>query len=111
MSSSAVTLRTSTPATASTCSAHSTGHSNRSARAIASLARESTVVAVLGDLDAASLRLLAEIHPRGSATTAIALLLDTASWGFGPGGPPTDPDGPCVRAARTLALARSLLGD
>ena len=67
-----------------------------------SLARESTVIAVLGDLDPASLRMLADVHPRGSTTTALALLLDTATWAYGPGSPPSSATAPCYTAARTL---------
>lgn len=44
------------------------------------LARESTLVAVLGDLDPASLRVLAAVHPRGTSSTAYAVLLNTESW-------------------------------
>jgi uncharacterized protein (DUF58 family) len=43
-------------------------------------ARDSTVIAVLGRLDRASLRMLADAHPRGSAIPAFAILLDTATW-------------------------------
>jgi uncharacterized protein (DUF58 family) len=42
--------------------------------------RDSTVVAVLGRLDDASLHALADAHPRGSATPAFAVLLDVNSW-------------------------------
>lgn len=42
--------------------------------------RDSALVAVLGSLDPASLRMLADIHPRGSSIPAFALLLDTATW-------------------------------
>lgn len=50
------------------------------ARLLTATARESAVLAILGDLDPVSLRLLAGVHPRGTATTAYALVLDTASW-------------------------------
>ena len=49
------------------------------------MARESTLVAVLGDLDPRSLHLLAGVHPRGTSSTALALLLDTPTWARGPG--------------------------
>lgn len=42
--------------------------------------RDSTVVAVLGRVDDASMHALAEAHPRGSATPAFAVLLDVDSW-------------------------------
>jgi uncharacterized protein (DUF58 family) len=45
-----------------------------------SAARDSALIAVLGRLDPASLRILADAHPRGSAVPAFALLLDTATW-------------------------------
>jgi len=48
------------------------------------IARESTLIAVLGELDAASLRLLASVHPRATATNAMALLLDVRTWADGP---------------------------
>jgi uncharacterized protein (DUF58 family) len=44
------------------------------------IARESTLIAVLGDLDPASLRMIAGVHPRGTSSTAYAVLLDTDSW-------------------------------
>jgi uncharacterized protein (DUF58 family) len=44
------------------------------------VARESTLIAILGDLDPASLRMLAGVHPRGTSSTAYAVLLDTESW-------------------------------
>jgi hypothetical protein len=51
------------------------------ARAVlAAAARESALIAVLGELDPVSLRLLGECHPRGSVTPAVAVLLDTATW-------------------------------
>jgi uncharacterized protein (DUF58 family) len=77
---------------------------------ITSLARESTVIAVLGDLDAASLRLLAEVHPRGSATTAMAIVLDTATWAYGPDAPPSADTAPCYQSARMLSSAGWQIG-
>jgi uncharacterized protein (DUF58 family) len=50
------------------------------AGAVRAAARDSAVIAVLGRLDAASLRALADAHPRGSAVPALAMLLDTATW-------------------------------
>jgi uncharacterized protein (DUF58 family) len=49
--------------------------------------RDSTVVAVLGRVDDATVHALAEAHPRGSATPAFAILLDVDSWRD------ADPDG------------------
>jgi uncharacterized protein (DUF58 family) len=78
-----------------------TRHANLTpARALlAGAARESALIAVLGELDPISLRLLADCHPRGSVTPAVAVLLDTATWsGRTPGGEPTA----CQTAARVL---------
>ncbi|WP_375487125.1 DUF58 domain-containing protein [uncultured Jatrophihabitans sp.] len=47
---------------------------------IRSAAHESALVAVLGRLGAADVRLLAEVLPRGRSTPAMALLLDVDSW-------------------------------
>lgn len=65
-------------------------------------ARDSALTAVLGELDPASLRVLTEAHPRGSAVPAVALLLDTATWA---GNPPCGPDGAPQTAARVLRAA------
>ena len=55
---------------------------------LVSSARETAFLAVLGDLDVASLRVLADCHPRGSAVPAVAFLLDTRTWsGAGPSAP------------------------
>lgn len=48
--------------------------------AIRSSARDSSLVAVLGRLDPPALRLLADAHPRGRSSPALALLLDVDSW-------------------------------
>ncbi len=77
------------------------------------LARESTITAVLGDLDSVSLRLLASVHPRATAGSAMALLLDTATWSQGPPepgvAPPRGPvavvDSRVQNAARVLRAA------
>ena len=42
--------------------------------------RDSTVIAILGRLDSATLRTLADSHPRGRSTPAAALLLDVETW-------------------------------
>jgi uncharacterized protein (DUF58 family) len=42
--------------------------------------RDSAVVAVLGRLDPASLRMLSDAHPRGHSSPALAFLLDVSSW-------------------------------
>jgi uncharacterized protein (DUF58 family) len=52
---------------------------------LAPIARESTLIAILGELDARSLHQLAGVHPRGASTAALALLLDTGTWALGPG--------------------------
>lgn len=67
------------------------------------LARESTLIAVLGELDTASLRLLAGVHPRGTASSALALLLDTATWADQ--GTAHVPNTRVVNAARVLRSA------
>ncbi len=69
---------------------------------VSALARESTMTAIVGDLDSASLRMLAGVHPRGSATTALALVLDTATWAYGPGSEASPASAPCYAAARVL---------
>ncbi len=43
-------------------------------------ARDSALVAVLGAVDAATLRLLADVRPRGASVPAFAMLLDVESW-------------------------------
>ncbi len=50
------------------------------AAAIRTAARDSSLVAVLGRLDPASLRTLADAHPRGRSSPAFALLLDVETW-------------------------------
>jgi len=57
---------------------------------------------VLGDVDPISLQVLAECHPRGSVTPAVALLLDTGTWA---GSPASGPDSRCHNAARALRAA------
>jgi uncharacterized protein (DUF58 family) len=69
------------------------------------MARESTIIAVLGALDPHSLRLLAAVHPRGTSSTALALLLDTPTWTQGPEASPSGPDAPVHNAARALRAA------
>jgi uncharacterized protein (DUF58 family) len=69
------------------------------------LARESTMVAVLGNLDPRTLRQLAGVHPRGTSSTALALLLDTASWARGPDAPPAAAGSPVQQAASVLRAA------
>jgi uncharacterized protein (DUF58 family) len=50
------------------------------AAALHTAARESALVAVVGHLDAVSVQVLADAHPRGATVPAFALLLDVASW-------------------------------
>jgi uncharacterized protein (DUF58 family) len=73
------------------------------------IARESTLIAVLGELDSASLRVLASVHPRATATNAMALLLDVGTWRDG-ADPGLDGTAPVVNsrvqnAARVLRAA------
>jgi len=73
--------------------------------ALTAEARESTIIAVVGDLDPASLRVLAGVHPRGSSTAALAMVLDTGTWDRGPGAPASPDTDPCYVAARVLRAA------
>ncbi len=72
---------------------------------LVAMARESTIIAVLGALDPRSLRLLAGVHPRATSSTALAVLLDTATWAKGPDAPPSRLDAPVHTAARVLRAA------
>ena len=67
--------------------------------------RDSTVVAVLGRVDDASVHALADAHPRGSATPAFAILLDVDSWrdAADPAAEPDIPDG--TQPAETIWTA------
>lgn len=47
---------------------------------IRAAARDSALIAVLGRLSPTDLRLLADAHPRGRVSPALALLLDVDSW-------------------------------
>jgi uncharacterized protein (DUF58 family) len=69
------------------------------------LVRESTMVAVLGELDTKTLRQLAGVHPRGSSSTALALLLDTATWARGPGAAASPAESRVQKAASVLRSA------
>jgi uncharacterized protein (DUF58 family) len=69
---------------------------------LASAARESALIAVLGEVDPISLRVLTECRPGGTTTPAIALLLDTDTWA---GHPPAGPDSNCRTAAAVLRAA------
>jgi uncharacterized protein (DUF58 family) len=64
-------------------------------------ARDSALIAVLGELDPTSLRSLADAHPRGASIPAFALLLDVATWRD----PATAIGGECDAAARVLSAA------
>ena len=75
------------------------------------LARESTMTAVLGDLDSVSLRLLASVHPRATAGSAMALLLDTRPGVWArrkPGDAPSRGTGAPVVDSRVQNAARVL---
>jgi uncharacterized protein (DUF58 family) len=43
-------------------------------------ARDSALIAILGDLDPVTLRTLADAHPRGRSSPAFAMLLDVETW-------------------------------
>jgi hypothetical protein len=47
---------------------------------VRSAARDSALVAILGRIEPASLRLLADAHPRGRSAPALAMLLDVDTW-------------------------------
>jgi uncharacterized protein (DUF58 family) len=59
-----------------------------------SAVRDSAVVAVLGRLDPPSLRTLADAHPRGTGSPALALVLDVDTWAA-----PGQPGDPATAAA------------
>ena len=73
--------------------------------ALRTLAQESTVIAVLGEVDPASLEVLSRVHPRGTSRTAIALLLDVMTWTVTTDSelPPVSPR--CAAAANVLRSA------
>jgi uncharacterized protein (DUF58 family) len=70
--------------------------------------RDSTVVAVLGRVDNASVHALADAHPRGSATPAFAVLLDVDSWESDP--EPADESAPIgpIWTAESRRVAETL---
>ena len=72
---------------------------------LGALARESTIIAVLGTLDPRSLRLLAGVHPRATSGNALALLLDTPTWRRGPGAAQSPHSSPVQTAHRVLRSA------
>ena len=66
------------------------------AASVRSAARDSALVAVLGRLDPASLRMLADAHPRGRSSPAFALLLDVETW--------RDPDAQTSKHTESAAM-------
>jgi uncharacterized protein (DUF58 family) len=54
--------------------------------------RDSSLIAVLGRVDAASLRILADAHPRGRSSPAFAVLLDVETWRNPDAGPTPELD-------------------
>jgi hypothetical protein len=68
---------------------------------IRTAARDSSLVAVLGHLDPATLRTLADAHPRGRSSPAFALLLDVETW--------RDPEieGPPAEVAAAASVLRN----
>ena len=56
-------------------------------------ARESSIIAVLGELDPESIRILSRLRPRGSQSSAFAVLLDVASWAQPALTPTSEPTG------------------
>jgi uncharacterized protein (DUF58 family) len=73
--------------------------------ALRTLSQESTVIAILGSVDAASLSALSQVHPRGSSRTAMAILLDTATWNTVPADAPASSTSDCAGSARVLQAA------
>jgi uncharacterized protein (DUF58 family) len=75
------------------------GHADLSPMAgpMRTAARDSSLVAILGRLDSTTLRTLADSHPRGRSTPAIAMLLDVQSW--------VDPDADPTRTEITAGAA------
>jgi uncharacterized protein (DUF58 family) len=71
------------------------------AGAIRTAVRETALIAVLGRLDPASLRILADAHPRGRSSPAFAILLDVTTWRSldGEGGPEIDNAAEVLRSA------------
>jgi uncharacterized protein (DUF58 family) len=67
---------------------------------IRSAARDSSLIAVLGRLDPATLRTLADAHPRGRSSPAFGLLLDVDTW--------RDPDPDGTRRTEVAAGAAVL---
>jgi uncharacterized protein (DUF58 family) len=64
------------------------------AASLRTAARDSSLIAILGRLDSTTLRTLADAHPRGRSSPALALLLDVDTW--------ADPD---VDPSRTEIVA------
>jgi uncharacterized protein (DUF58 family) len=52
----------------------------QAAGAMRSAARDSALIAVVGDLDPVSVQVLADTHPRGGAMPAFAMVLDVETW-------------------------------
>jgi uncharacterized protein (DUF58 family) len=61
---------------------HEIGHSDLTPMAgpLRTAARDSSLVAILGELDPVTLRTLADAHPRGRSSPAFAMLLDVETW-------------------------------
>jgi uncharacterized protein (DUF58 family) len=73
--------------------------------------REATLIAVLGRLDAASLRMMTQIHPRGSVAPAFAVLLDVASWQDPPSTDPALDNAAATLQAAGWSVTRARRGD
>jgi len=73
--------------------------------------RDATLVAVLGRLDAASLRMLTQIHPRGAASAAFAVLVDVATWRDPESSDPTWASAAAVLRASGWWVVRASTGD
>lgn len=71
---------------------------NRATGVLRAASRDSTVIAVVGRLDAVSVRALAAAHARGRSSPAYALLLDVDSWSSGRAGGAPGGDLPRVAA-------------
>ncbi len=73
--------------------------------------RDATLIAVLGRLDAASLRMLTQLHPRGAAVAAFAVLTDVASWRDPAAADPAWDSAAAVLRASGWWVARARRGD
>jgi len=77
--------------------------------ALRAAGRDSTIVAVLGQLDDASVHAMAEAHPRGSAAPAFAIMLQSRTWLAAGGAYPSDTSDTSDTRERTAAREAEIL--